>query len=114
MSSSQPNNLTEVVIEPEINALVPRFVASRESEVLKIKMYLEVRNFSGVADICHTIKGIARPYGFPTLEKLSRELEASAKAGDIRNCANQLAQIEEYLKIYNRSSPVFPGTQLRS
>lgn len=92
---------TEVVIEPEINELVPGFCLSRRKDIQKMNESLLSKDFISIAKICHTIKGIARPYGFPTLETMAKELEAAAKTSDSDQCRMLLVRINEYLQKYN-------------
>ena len=91
---------TEISIEPEIDKLVPGFCAARKKDLENIAVFLSKNDFTSVAKICHTIKGIARPYGFPTLETLARQLETSAKAGDLEMSQQLLDQAKQYLQRY--------------
>ncbi|HEY8270529.1 MAG TPA: Hpt domain-containing protein [Pseudobdellovibrionaceae bacterium] len=87
---------TEIDIDADIIEMVPDFCQARNADFENIAQYLKTKNFTAIAEISHTIKGIAKPYGFPTLEKLCRELELAAKAKDENKCLHVFHQIKEY------------------
>lgn len=92
---------TEVLIDPEINELVPGFCEARKKDIQNISKLLSENDFGSIAKICHTIKGVSRPYGFPTLENLSRQLETAAKASDGAQSLLLTKQMETYMKKYS-------------
>ncbi|MGZ3726876.1 MAG: Hpt domain-containing protein [Pseudobdellovibrio sp.] len=91
---------TEVSIDSDIYELVPFFRESRKKELETIYKYLAAGDFTSIAKISHTIKGIARPYGYPTLETLFIKLEQAAKSSDSAACSAILTQVKEYFDVY--------------
>lgn len=91
---------TEVEIDPDIFELVPSFCQNRKDELEELCKNLEDNDFESIARTSHTIKGIARPYGFPTLEDFSRQLETAAKAKDATLCKKIIDQAKAYLTQY--------------
>lgn len=100
MEADNYNNKTEVPVDEDIATLVPNFIKSRNSDINNLKKLIEHNQFSEMAKIAHTIKGIARPYGFPFLEQMARELETACASSDTRSAEASLSQIEKYLKLY--------------
>lgn len=91
---------TEVKIDSDIQEFVPRFCQSRKTDLENLSKQLASSDFSGIAKIAHVIKGVSRPYGFPTLEKLAVDLEKAALAQDKSKCAAMYQQMNDYLKKY--------------
>lgn len=91
---------TEILIDPELNELVPGFCEARKKDLQDIGQFLSTNDFVSVAKICHTVKGVARPYGFPTLETLSRQLEAAAKSNNSVLSLQLLKEMKSYMENY--------------
>lgn len=94
------HSLTESKVDSDIYDLVPGFCESRKKDLQNLNSYLVAEDFSSIAKVSHTIKGIARPYGFPTLETLIIKLEKAAKSGDKLTCSQVLSDINHYFKSY--------------
>ena len=92
---------TEVNIDSDIYELVPGFSAARKNELDVLHSFLDKEDFLSIAKISHTVKGIARPYGFPTLEALFVRLEKAAKSADSATCAQILEEVKQYFKDYS-------------
>lgn len=92
---------TETQIDPEILEIVPLFLSSRKEDLKSISTHLENKDFESIRKIAHTIKGISRPYGFPSLEILSKQLEEHAKSQDIQHIRETFELIQSYLAEYD-------------
>lgn len=92
---------TEIIIDSDICELVPRFSEARRKELTILNASVAKEDFVTIAKISHTVKGIARPYGFPALEALFVRLEHAAKASDTATCKNILQDIEKYCNAYS-------------
>lgn len=93
-------SLTETTVDADIYDLVPGFCESRKRDIKNLNSYLVAEDFNSIAKVSHTIKGIARPYGFPTLEMLIIKLEKAAKISDKLTCSQILSEINHYFKSY--------------
>ncbi len=91
---------TESQIEPEILEIVPLFLNSRKEDLRHLEDYLQNKNFDEIKKIAHTIKGISRPYGFPTLEDMSRQLETQALEKQPQEIQKTLHEMKTYLSKY--------------
>ncbi len=91
---------TEVPVESDIADLIPFFIKSREEDLKNLKSLFAESKFQDMARISHTIKGIARPYGFPSLELYARELEGACKESNTATIQHCMNQVEVYLKNY--------------
>ncbi len=91
---------TEINIDSDIFELVLGFSEARRKELETLKTALAKEDYLVIARISHTIKGIARPYGFPSLEVLFVRLEKAAKSADAVACEEILGQVEKYYNEY--------------
>jgi HPt (histidine-containing phosphotransfer) domain-containing protein len=92
---------TEVEIDADIFEFVPRFFESRKKDIANLEAYLKADDFTAIAKIGHVIKGVSRPYGFPTLEQLAVELEKAALAKDKKSATAAFEKMNVYLKKYS-------------
>jgi CheY-like chemotaxis protein len=77
-----------------IEALRPRFLANRKTEIGKLREALALRDFSAIRTIGHNCKGIGTGYGFPEISKLGAAIETAARACDPEATAESLAEFE--------------------
>ena len=91
---------TEINIDSDIYELVPGFSEARRKELDTLRKSVASEDFLTIAKISHTVKGIARPYGFPTLEALFVKLEQAAKSANAEACKTILSQVEDYFNQY--------------
>lgn len=89
---------TEVPIDTEIMEIVPLFLNSRAEDVQNLNQFLKSERYEEIQKIAHTIKGISRPYGFPSLEDLSKKLEQQAKNKNPQDIELTLLEIQAYLR----------------
>lgn len=94
------NVRTEVEIDADICEFVPRFCESRRKDLQNLATYLAAEDFPAIAKVGHVIKGVSRPYGFPTLEKLAIEMEKGALIKDKAICLAAYDKMNDYLKKY--------------
>jgi signal transduction histidine kinase/CheY-like chemotaxis protein len=76
-SSSNPQ-----VLDPALKDLAVDYLESRKADLMKMKMALQVKDFTTLAEIAHRIRGSAASYGFTRLGELSLELEKATKSLD--------------------------------
>lgn len=91
---------TEIAVDQDIADLIPFFVQSRVEDLAHLKDLFASKRFDEMAKVSHTIKGISRPYGFPTLETIARELETACKKNDEQEVQKKINQVEQYLALY--------------
>ena len=73
------------------------FLKDRVTECQYLHTFHEKGDFDAMAKMAHKWKGIAAPYGFNTLEQLSKELEASCRENNLNDCLRTIKIIEAYL-----------------
>ncbi len=91
---------TEVDVDSDILDLVPGFCESRKKDLNNLSQHVASHDFVAIGKISHTIKGVARPYGFPTLESFAVKLEKAAKEQNHELCLEILNSADQYFKAY--------------
>ncbi len=86
-----------VNIDPQIAALVPRFLANRAADVGKIRAALAAGDFEAIRLAGHGMKGAGGGYGFPEISRLGAALEEGALQSDAAEVSALAASLEEYL-----------------
>lgn len=99
-SSSEPLQ-TEIPVMDEVIPLVESFLSSRLQDLNSLYDSLQNGNFNEIKRICHIIKGIAAPYGFPTLANLSRQIEEVCVLRDEQKVRSHLDQMSLYMKQFS-------------
>jgi HPt (histidine-containing phosphotransfer) domain-containing protein len=86
-----------VVVDPQIAALVPRFLANRAADVGKMRTALACADFETIRAAAHAMKGAGGGYGFPEISRLGAALEAGAQQRDETAITGLVANLEQYL-----------------
>jgi HPt (histidine-containing phosphotransfer) domain-containing protein len=86
-----------VAVDPQVAALVPRFLANRDADVGKIRAALAAADFTAIHATAHGMKGSGGAYGFPEISRLGAAMEEGARQRDTDAIAGFVARLEEYL-----------------
>ncbi len=86
-----------VTIDPQIAALVPRFLENRAADVGRIREALAGGEFEAIRVAGHGMKGAGGAYGFPEISRLGAGLEEGAQRRDAVAVGALAAGLEEYL-----------------
>jgi histidine phosphotransfer protein HptB len=84
--------------EEDFNELIEIFTATSFSDVEKINSGLEENNTANVSQAAHSIKGAAGNLGFQKIASLSKDIEMTAKAGNIQGVKEKVSTIVQELK----------------
>jgi PAS domain S-box-containing protein len=87
-----------VVIEKDLEDLIPDYLAKRSSEVVELLSALENNNFPQIQATGHKLRGSAGSYGFNELSEIGKELEEKSKVCDATSITHALTQYQHYLK----------------
>jgi PAS domain S-box-containing protein len=93
----EPPEETAQELAPEIAALVPQYLASKWRQMEDARESLLQHDIEPVRRFGHNLRGTGRGYGFPPLEKIGKDLEAAAKAGEESRIAEQLDNLRRFL-----------------
>jgi len=86
-----------IAVDPQIAALVPRFLANRAADVAKIRAALAGADFDTIRRAGHGMKGSGGGYGFPEISRLGSAMEEGARRQDAAAIAELATSLEAYL-----------------
>ena len=72
-----------VHVDPDLEAIVPGFLANRQRDLKTIESCLEKRDFGTVRLLGHRMKGDGGGYGFDQISTIGHHLEEAALAQDV-------------------------------
>ena len=86
-----------VTVPNELASLMPRFLANRQREIVKMQTFLAQADFDALKLAGHTLKGVGGGYGFPALSELGARFEVYADARDVQAVAAALDEYSLYM-----------------
>lgn len=87
----------KVTVPSELEPLMPRFLANRQKEIVKMQAFLAQADFDALKLAGHTLKGVGGGYGFPALSELGARFEVYADARDGQAVAATLNEYSQYM-----------------
>jgi hypothetical protein len=64
-----------------------------------LQALLAKRDFAGIRNIGHNLKGTGTPYGFPRLTEIGRAMQDSSDAADTESLRDSIGDLEGVLQI---------------
>jgi HPt (histidine-containing phosphotransfer) domain-containing protein len=86
-----------VVVDKELEDLVPVFLKNRHKEVETLKAALAAADFEQLRQLGHRMKGVGNSYGFEQVSVFGRRVEDGARSGDRAAIAACIADYADYL-----------------
>jgi HPt (histidine-containing phosphotransfer) domain-containing protein len=86
-----------VVVDKEIEDLVPVFMRNRHKEVETLKAALAAADFEQLRQVGHRMKGVGNSYGFALVSVIGRQIEDGARSGDRATLQASISEYGEYL-----------------
>ena len=86
-----------VVIDADLEDLIPRFLQSRHQDLDTLSTALEQGDSERISIVGHRLKGAAGSYGFADLSDMGVELQALAQRNDLERVAVVVEGIADYL-----------------
>lgn len=86
-----------VVVDRDLEELVPGYLANRNNDVLLIKDCLARDDYETIGRLGHRMKGSGGGYGFEEITVIGGRMEASAGARDASAIFEQLLALKDYL-----------------
>ncbi len=88
----------QVVIDPDLEPLMPRYFDIRWKELAEMELSIEHHDADTTRMLGHKLKGTGTSYGFPKLTELGGAIEIAGKAGDLAEAAALAAEVRSYLE----------------
>ena len=86
-----------VVVDKELEDLIPVFMRNRHKEVETLKAALAAADFEQLRQLGHRMKGVGNSYGFERVSVIGRQVEDGARSGDRAAIASRIAEYADYL-----------------
>ena len=91
------NNSFQVVVDKELEDLIPVFMKNRHKEVEALRSALAAADFEQLRQLGHRMKGVGNSYGFEQVSEFGKEIEDGARSGDRAVLERCIAAYEDYL-----------------
>jgi HPt (histidine-containing phosphotransfer) domain-containing protein len=86
-----------VMVESDLEDLVPGFLENRRKDVTRIEALLVGRDFDALRKIGHSLKGVGGGYGFDPITDLGATIEKAALQGDDATIRDACRRLADYL-----------------
>lgn len=87
-----------VVVEKDLEDLVPAFMTNRRKEVETLRAALEARDFEQLRQLGHRMKGVGNSYGFSKVSDLGKSIEDGARGEDRAALEALIVDYADYLE----------------
>ena len=85
------------MVSPEVKALVPQYLASKQKQIEDARECLTALDFAPIRRFGHNLKGTGVGYGFPAIEQFGRKIESAAGESDPDRIAEQLDALHRFV-----------------
>jgi HPt (histidine-containing phosphotransfer) domain-containing protein len=86
-----------VNIDPDLEDLIPGFLANRKEDIVKLKSALANEDIDNLRSIGHSLKGVGGGYGFQKITEIGAEIEDYAKEKNLQSIEELIDNLEDYL-----------------
>jgi len=86
-----------VDVDPEVEELVPEYLAQRKREIAVFEDLVRHSDFDSIRVLAHNMKGNGRSFGFPALTDFGAAMELSARQCSVASLSQQLRELTSYL-----------------
>lgn len=91
------NDEIVVHIDPELEGLIPGFLANRRRDVASLRELVAQRDYASIRLIGHSMKGAGGGYGFDPITEYGDQIEVAALEGRDDRILSVTAALEDYL-----------------
>lgn len=95
-SSPSPERIT-VHIDPDLEEIIPIFLANRQKDVATLRTAIADKDFETIRMLGHRMKGDGGGYGFAAISEIGGVMELAAGRRDQPAIERQTAQLEDFL-----------------
>lgn len=87
-----PLQISEEVIDDDMKALIPEYLARRRQDVRKLQEHLQKKDILALRSIAHNLRGTALSYNQPQLDTWAQAMGKAAHSEDWQEIENLIAQ----------------------
>ena len=97
MIQGKSHEKIKVIVDPELQDLIPGFLQNRRLDVSKLQDAAETDDFETIHTLGHRMRGDGGGYGFAMISELGHAIEAAAKDKDLLEIRRRVVELERYL-----------------
>ena len=99
MQTPHPESMNRITvrIDPELEDIVPIFLANRRKDLQTLRTALAEPDFETIHVLGHRMKGDGGGYGFDKITEIGGVMELAAARHDHPAIERQIAELEDYL-----------------
>lgn len=90
-----------VVIDRELEDLIPGYLENRKKDIEKIESSLNQSDFETIRVTGHSMKGSGGGYGFDRISEIGKSIEEAAKSQDVPTIKNEIKNLGDYVNNVN-------------
>jgi HPt (histidine-containing phosphotransfer) domain-containing protein len=96
-SGAQENKII-VLIDSELEDLIPGFLNNRRQDIIKMQAALADGDYETIRILGHSMKGAGGGYGFDTITDIGQALETAAREKEAQILQDQIRILTHYLE----------------
>ena len=98
MSESNKSEKFDVIVDIDLEELIPGFLKNRQDDLNSFTEYLEKEDYDGIKFLGHKMKGAGGGYGFDRITEIGLALENAANARNSQDIKSLLDALKYYLE----------------
>jgi HPt (histidine-containing phosphotransfer) domain-containing protein len=87
----------KVIVDPDLQDLIPGFLQNRRNDVSKLRGATEVDDFETICTLGHRMRGDGGGYGFAMISEIGHAIEDAAKGKDLVEIRRLVGELQRYL-----------------
>ena len=87
----------KVIVDPDLQDLIPGFLQNRWNDVSKLHGATEVDDFETICTLGHRMRGDGGGYGFAMISEIGHAIEDAAKGKDLVEIRRLVDELQRYL-----------------
>lgn len=97
--SAKKNGKIIVNVDPDLEELIPDFMANRQEDIQSITEALAKNDLETIRILGHSMKGSGGGYGFDEITTIGGFIEKAATKPDIGEIKKRVEELSSYLKL---------------
>ena len=97
MAQGKSRQKIKVIVDLDLQDLIPGFLQNRRQDVSKLHGATEVDDFDTISTLGHRMRGDGGGYGFAMISELGHAIESAAKEKDLIEIRRLVDELQRYL-----------------
>ena len=97
MVQGESRQKIKVIVDPDLQDLIPGFLQNRRNDVSKLQGATQVADFETICTLGHRMRGDGGGYGFAMISEIGHSIEDAAKEKDVVEIRRLVDELQRYL-----------------